>query len=101
MRKKLPILAMLVAWSVAAGGQWEMLQVFAWAKMFSGYTQTMSLADSWRATFEPENRCPYCMLADAGKQRQENSPAAPTSDSVVKFLLVLQPAADVVVTTPA
>jgi hypothetical protein len=101
MRKKPPIFAMLVAWLVAAGGQWELLQAFAWAKMFAGYAETMSLGDSLRATFEPENRCRYCALAEVAKEQQTDVPAVPSADSVAKFLLVLQPAVDDVIVAPA
>ena len=43
LRKKLQHICILTAWLFATGAQWDIAQTFAWAKMFSSYSESTRL----------------------------------------------------------
>ena len=67
----------LAAWLLATGSHWDLVQTFAWGKMFATYAQTMSYTDAARLTFTPGNFCGVCeFVADAsGDADNETAPA--------------------------
>jgi hypothetical protein len=96
MRQRLQLSALLLAWFMATGGQWDLVQTFAWGRMFTSYSRIMPLASALRLTFKPDNLCSVCKLVKAAKQQQEQSPVAPTKASG-KILLVFAPDSVVVI----
>jgi hypothetical protein len=89
MRQRLQLSALLLAWLMATGSQWDLVQVFAWGRMFASYSRTMSVESALRLTFKPDNLCAVCRLVKAVRQ-QEQSPAAPLKERG-KILLVFAP----------
>lgn len=73
MRKKTALFALLLAWLCANGVLLDAAQVLAWAKMFAGYSNTMSVAAALDATFDPAKPCNLCVgistARDAAKQQ--------------------------------
>jgi hypothetical protein len=96
MRQRFQLSALLLAWLLATGGQWDLVQVFAWGRMFKNYSRIMPLASALRLTFKPDNLCDVCKLVKAAKQQQEQSPAT-TGKVAEKILLVFAPVPRVVV----
>ncbi len=96
MRQRLQLCALLLAWLIATGSQWDLVQAFAWGRMFASYSRIMPLGSALRLTFQPDNMCDVCKLVKAATQQQEQSPAAPFK-TFGKILLVFAPAATVVV----
>jgi hypothetical protein len=96
MRQRLQLSALLLAWLMATGSQWDLVQVFAWGRMFASYSRIMSVESALRLTFKPDNLCNVCRMVKAAKQQQEQSPAAP-SKALGKILLVFAPVPIVVV----
>ena len=96
MRQRLQLSALLLAWLMATGSQWDVVQVFAWGRMFASYSQTMPLASALRLTFQPDHMCSVCKMVKAAKQQQEQSPMAP-SKALGKILLVFAPVPVVVI----
>ena len=96
MRQRLQLSALLLAWLMATGSQWDLVQVFAWSRMFVNNSQTMPLASALRRTFQPDNMCAVCKLVKAAKQQQEQSPVAP-SKALGKILLVFAPVPTVII----
>ena len=96
MRQRFQLCALLIAWFMATGGQWDLVQTFAWGRMFVNYSRIMPLASALRLTFQPDNLCNVCKLVKAAKQQQEQSSAAP-SKALGKILLVFAPVPTVVV----
>jgi hypothetical protein len=90
MRQRLQLSALLLAWLMATGSQWDLVQVFAWGRMFADYSRIMSVESALRLTFKPDNMCSVCKLVKAAKQQQEQSPAAPLK-ARGKILLVFAP----------
>lgn len=87
--------SLLVAWLLASGAQWDLLQGVAWGRMIAGYSRSMPIDDAVRLTFTPGNRCELCMKVAAARAAEEDpeSPAAPTrsSGSRIDFLLAGAP----------
>jgi hypothetical protein len=83
---------MLVAWLLATGSHWDLVQTFAWGRMIATYAQAMSLGEAVKLTFTPDNLCGVCESVSAAKQQQD---ATLPSDGTGfgKIPLVYQPAA--------
>ena len=96
MRQRLQLSALLLAWLMATGSQWDVVQVFAWGRMFAGYSRSMSVESALRLTFNPDKMCSVCKMVKAAKQQQEQSPMAP-SKALGKILLVFAPVPVVVI----
>lgn len=76
MRKKLSIVGLLVAWLCANGALLDVVQVFAWGRMFVGYAESMTVTAALSATFDPAKPCELCVSVAQTKDRQEKqSPA--------------------------
>jgi hypothetical protein len=97
MRPRLQLCALLFAWFMATGSQWDLVQVFAWGRMFAGYAREMPVVDALRLTFKPDNLCSICRAVKAAKQEQDQSPATTYKDGIGKILLVFAPVPAVVV----
>jgi hypothetical protein len=66
--KKSAITFLLFAWICANGALLDVVQVFAWGKMFSGYAKTMSVAASLNETFDPAKPCEMCIGVATAKE---------------------------------
>ncbi len=100
MPRRLQLFAVLFAWLLATGSQWDAAQVFAWGKMVADYSRTMPVLDAMRLTFTPGNECDICTAVGAAKQQQQDGPAAPAAKWPAKILLVFQPAPMLVFAVP-
>lgn len=101
MRRKIQLICLLGAWLLATGSQWDLVQVFAWGRMFAGYAREMPLAAALGQTFKPDNMCNLCRAVKEAKQEQDQSPAATYKDGLGKILLVFEPEPRVVVARPS
>jgi len=99
MRRTPALFALLIAWLFATGSQWDLVQAFAWGRMFTQYAQTMSVAQAARLTFTPTNMCSVCQAVAKAKQQEENN-AKPELKTPGKLLLALVPAPVFVLTVP-
>ena len=54
----------------------DTVQVFAWTRMFAGYSRELPLASALRATFDPARPCELCLAVAKAKAAEQ--PAAPT-----------------------
>lgn len=62
-------IAVLFAWLLASGAQWDLLQGFAWGRMIANYSRTMPLHEAVRLTFTPDNLCGVCEFVASAKTR--------------------------------
>lgn len=97
MRRRLAIFSLLTAWLLATGSQWDVVQVFAWGRMFAGYVQTMSVREALAETFDADKPCSLCCAVREAKQ-QENKQLPPELRLREKLILIFQPTAEVVAT---
>ena len=92
VRKPLASLCLLFAWFCANGALLDGVQVFAWAKMFAGYAQSMPVRVALRETFDPAKPCEMCVgVAHAKETAREQQPQA-VERSAEKILLALHAA---------
>lgn len=95
MQRRVQIVAVLFAWFLTTGAQWDLLQTFGWARMFTSYVKTMSVTAAVKRTFGGE-MCGVCEVVNQAKQPEK---AAPTLGGKVevKMILVMKPESDVFV----
>ncbi len=99
MWRKFQISAVLLAWLLATGSQWDVAQVFAWGRMIASYSRTMPLSEAIRMTFAPGNECSVCVAVDEARQ-QPDSATTPAAKVLGKILLVFQPVPVIVIVVP-
>ncbi len=87
VRKKIAIFSLLFAWLCANGALLDAVQVLAWGKMFAGYTQTMSVAEALRETFDPAKPCAMCLGVAEAKETAKQQLPATVERSAEKLLL--------------
>jgi hypothetical protein len=100
MRRRFAIISLSIAWLLATGSQWDLVQAIAWGRMFVGYARTMSLAKSVKETFDPEKPCALCYAVHKAKQQQENQTIPTEVRLREKMLLIFQPVAVLLTATP-
>lgn len=77
MRRLVATLSLTFAWLCANGAIWDLAQVFAWGRMFAGYTSALSLGAALRETLDPAKACELCVgVAKAKEQSSQAMPAA-------------------------
>jgi hypothetical protein len=92
MRRQVSVILVLAAWLLATGSQWDLAQTFAWGRMITNYSSSMSLAQAVKKTFGGE-MCSLCRAVQQAKQQQEADSAKTTEGKVPgKILLVSVPA---------
>lgn len=90
--RRASLILTLTAWLLATGSHWDLVQTFAWARMFTGYAQTMTFSRALQKTFAPQSMCSLCHAVSAAKQDEAGTPAVPAK-SPGKILLVCAPRA--------
>lgn len=100
MKRRFQITVILFAWLLATGGQWHLIQSFAWGRMIVAYAKTMPLREAVRLTLTPDNMCGVCELVSAAQQQYGDTtlPAGTSLDT--KAPLVFQTVAPVVIAAP-
>lgn len=98
MRQKASLILTLFAWLLATGSHWDLVQTFAWGKMFATYAQTMSYVDAARLTFTADNFCGICEFVQETDDRQD--PTAPAKAGTREIQLALGPSVHVIVPRP-
>jgi hypothetical protein len=96
VRSRIAIIPLVFAWVCANGAIWDVVQVFAWGKMFASYAQTMSVGAALRETFDPSRPCEMCSgIATAREAAKEQVPAT-VEGAVEKIVLALHTPAPVI-----
>lgn len=99
MRQKLPRILLLSAWLFATGGVWDVVQVVAWARMFTLEVSSVSALEAAANTFSPEKKCRLCRQVERAKSAQDDTAGA-ASVMVGKAPIVFQAVARIVVSAP-
>ena len=92
MRRQVSVVLVLAAWLLATGSQWDLAQTFAWGRMITNYSSSMSLTQAVQKTFSGE-MCSLCRAVQQAKQQQDTDNARTVAGKVPgKILLVSVPA---------
>ncbi|HEU5080997.1 MAG TPA: hypothetical protein VFT72_17425 [Opitutaceae bacterium] len=89
MWRRFKIFSVVVAWLLATGSQWEIMQTVAWAKMIAENARTMSLSAAVSETLSGQKPCSMCKFVAGAQQQEEHSnatvPATETTGKIVLF----------------
>jgi hypothetical protein len=96
--RRCQIIVFLLAWFMATGAQWDLVQVFGWGSMIVNHSRDMTLISAVKKTFDGE-MCSVCRAVKAAKQ-QENRTTVPNGKFEGKIVLGYQPAAEIILTVP-
>lgn len=100
MRHRAALILTLIAWLLATGAHWDVLQSVAWGRMFVRNAATMPLADALRLTFAPGSSCSLCAVVSEARQ-QRTATEAPAPEPERKITLDVGPAVAGVTPPPA
>jgi len=93
MRRKASLLLTLTAWLFATGSQWDAVQAFAWARMFTTYAQSMPLLEAAKKTFSGEELCGLCEVVQDTRQgaQDESKASAPAEGKALGKMPLASP----------
>lgn len=63
-------MVLLFGWMLATGTILDVVQVFAWSRMWVDNVQSQSVGDAFARTFSEEGMCPLCHSVQAIKRDQ-------------------------------
>ena len=90
MQRKFAITSLIFAWICANGAVWDAVQVFAWARMFVGYSHTLPVRAALRETFDPGKPCEICMAVAKAKEAEQKQAPRPLERSTAKLVLACE-----------
>ena len=88
MWRRFQLFSVVLAWFLATGSHWEVMQTIAWAKMIVNDARTMTLGAAVVETLSGENPCSMCKIVEGAKQ-QEKSAGATLPDEGAKAKIFL------------
>lgn len=89
MRRFIAITSLACAWLCANGSVWDAVQIVAWGRMFSAYSETMTVAAALKETFDPAKPCKLCLRVGKGKAQARQQMPAPAEQEAAKIVLML------------
>ena len=89
VNRKVSLILTLTAWLFATGSHWDLLQTFAWGKMFATYAQSMSYTDAAKLTFSADNLCGVCEIVADAEQTDADRESATGNTGARKIQLSL------------
>jgi hypothetical protein len=87
MRRNLCALCMLAAWLCANGAALDLVQAFAWARMYAGYSRTATVGVAVKETFDPSNLCPICRAVQRSHERESRRPETAPQPGRITLLI--------------
>jgi hypothetical protein len=72
---RLKVVAILFAWFLTTGSQWDFVQTLGWGRMIVRYSETMSVAQAIKRTLGGE-MCGVCAAVSHAKQQGQTSNVA-------------------------
>ncbi|HEY9153572.1 MAG TPA: hypothetical protein VIM69_00490 [Opitutaceae bacterium] len=88
MRSRLSLFTLLLAWLLATGSQWEILQVFAWGSMITQSMRQESFSSAVEDTFDGKTPCALCKIVSAVKKQMPTSEQSSEQEKQFKVFLI-------------
>lgn len=79
---------------VSFGGHLALLQTIAWGNMLVNYSQTTSVKEAAKMTFDGDHPCPMCKLVKQSKKDEDQKPlvkAANNVEVILPAVIALEP----------
>lgn len=92
MSRRLASISLLSAWLCASGAMLDLTQVVAWARMFTGYARTETVAAAAKDTFDPQKPCALCRAVSRARDASERHGPAVLSAGSERMVLILDKA---------
>jgi hypothetical protein len=92
---------LIFAWLCANGAIWDAAQLFAWAKMFAGYAQTLTVTQAIVRTFDSSKPCEMCVSIVKAKEIEQKQAPRTTERSTEKIILACELPARAVFPVPS
>jgi len=99
VRQRIQVLVVTLLCFIAAGAQWDLVQVYAWGRMMADHSRTMTLSDAVSKTFDGE-MCPICRMVAKARQKEQSQSNVPEVRIESKILLFFQAVPAVIVGAP-
>jgi hypothetical protein len=99
VRRKIQLTLVLLAWLLATGSHWDLVQTFAWGRMIATYSQSMPIGQAIRLTFTPDNMCGVCEAVSEAKH-QDSTTLPGEGKALGKIILVFQPVPSPILAVP-
>lgn len=93
--KRFQLPAVLVAWFLTTGAQWDLVQTFGLGRMIAEYNRTMPLTEAVKKAFAGE-LCGVCEAVDDAKQKKQDAAAPGLGKLDVKYVMLFQPAVEII-----
>ena len=90
MPRRLSLIALFAAWFCASGAMLDIVQVFAWAKMFAGYAQTESVGQAAVEAMDPGKPCQLCLAVRRAREESNRDASASLPAAAEKLVLAFQ-----------
>jgi len=100
VRHRIAIISLVAAWLCANGAVWDVAQMLAWSRMFTGYAQSLSMSDALRETFDTNKPCAMCQAIAKAKAAEQKLPQQQLEQTTAKLTLALESPAPLFFTTP-
>lgn len=101
VRHRLAIISLIAAWLCANGAVWDVAQMFAWSRMFTGYAQSLSMSDALRETFDASKPCPMCQAIAQAKAAEQKLPQQQLEQNSAKLTLAFESPAQIFLSVPS
>ena len=90
VRRTIAIAGLLLAWICANGAVWDVVQVFAWARMFAGYVHVLPVRAALSETFDSSKPCEFCIAVAKAKETEQKQTPQQIERSVEKLVLACE-----------
>lgn len=100
MRRAFPTACLIVAWLCANGAVWDAAQLFAWARMFAGYAQTLSVTAALETTLDGSKPCEWCCAIAKAKETEKKQAAPAPEQAMPKLQLACEAPPSLVFAVP-
>jgi hypothetical protein len=88
MRSRLSLFTLLLAWLLATGSQWEIVQVFAWGRMITQSMRQESFSRAVEDTLDGKAPCALCKIVSAVKKQLPASESSSEQEKQFKVFLI-------------
>ena len=88
VRRILCASCLLLAWLCANGAVLDLMQVFAWGRMFAGYAHQMPVKTALAETFDPARPCPLCVAVQQARKAGDEPKSVPAPTLAAKLVLI-------------
>lgn len=89
MPRRLSFIALFAAWLCASGAMLDVVQVFAWTRMFTRYAEAMPIEAAAVETLDLTKPCPLCLAIRRARDESQRQQPVDVAANAGKIVLVV------------